>query len=142
VALEVDQVKVVDCPLWIVVGLAVIEAVGAAGGGGGGGGGGAGATFFLHAPNVMIAAKATISAIHFILLLFTLSSKWRARQILCTAPGGASSAPLQAMARLQSLFLCPSVQLTLYAIQTRSTSVTYNTPTLVTLWNSPPFPAT
>jgi hypothetical protein len=45
-----------------------------AGGGGGGGGGGAGATFFLQALNIIIAASATTSAIHFILFVFTLSS--------------------------------------------------------------------
>jgi len=40
VAFEVSQVSVVDWPLSIVLGLAVSDAVGAAGGGGAGGGGG------------------------------------------------------------------------------------------------------
>src|SRR5277367_6630773 len=56
VALLVCHVSVVDCPLSIVVGLAEIEAVGAAGGGGGGGGGGA--TFFLQARSIMMAPRA------------------------------------------------------------------------------------
>jgi hypothetical protein len=48
VALLVCQVSVVDCPLLIVSGLAVNDAVGAAGAGGGGGGGGG--CFLWHAP--------------------------------------------------------------------------------------------
>jgi hypothetical protein len=64
VALLVCQVKVVEPPLSIVLGLADNEAVGVAGGGGGGGGGGA--TFFLQAPSVMIAISTNANIIHLI----------------------------------------------------------------------------
>jgi hypothetical protein len=67
VAFEVCHVRVVDCPFSIVAGLALMVAVGAAAGGGGGGGGG-GATFFLQAESIITAVRATISAIHFVLL--------------------------------------------------------------------------
>jgi hypothetical protein len=69
VAFVVCQVRVVDWPLSTVLGFAVSEAVGAAGGGGGGGGGGA--TFFLQAPNIMIAPNMNISVIHFSFGCFT-----------------------------------------------------------------------
>jgi hypothetical protein len=46
-----------------------MEAVGAGGGGGGGGGGGA--AFFLQAPNIMTAPKATTSVNHFMRWCFT-----------------------------------------------------------------------
>src|SRR5271166_2387417 len=72
VALLVCQVRVVDPPLSTVLGLAESEAVGAAGGGGGGGGGGA--TFFLHAPRVMIAIRANTNIIHLTFRGFTCSS--------------------------------------------------------------------
>src|SRR5712691_7584384 len=72
VAFVVCQVNVVDPPLSTVFGLALSEAVGAAGGGGGGGGGGA--TFFLQAPNVMMALKANTSMIQFNLFCFNFSS--------------------------------------------------------------------
>jgi len=72
VALLVCQVKVVDCPLSIVLGFAVSEAVGAAGGGGGGGGGGA--TFFLQPPNSTAALNANTSIIHLNFRCFTFSS--------------------------------------------------------------------
>jgi hypothetical protein len=70
VALLVCQVRVVDWPFSTVLGLAVSEAVGAAAGGGGGGGGGA--TFFLQAPNIMMAPSANTNIIHLILCCFTL----------------------------------------------------------------------
>jgi hypothetical protein len=72
VAFVVCHVNVVEAPLSIVVGLALIDAVGAAGGGGGGGGGGA--TFFLQAPSIMTAPKANTRVIHFIRACFTFSS--------------------------------------------------------------------
>jgi hypothetical protein len=72
VAFVVCHVNVLEAPLSIVVGLALIDAVGAAGGGGGGGGGGA--TFFLQAPSIMTAPKANTRVIHFILACFTFSS--------------------------------------------------------------------
>src|SRR3989454_11759146 len=72
VVLLVSQVRVVDWPFSMVLGLAVSEAVGAAGGGGGGGGGGA--TFFLQAPNVMMALNANTSMIQFNLFCFNFSS--------------------------------------------------------------------
>jgi len=72
VALVVCHVSVVDSPLSTVFGLALSEAVGAAAGGGGGGGGGG--TFFLQAPNVMMALKANTSMIQFNLFCFNFSS--------------------------------------------------------------------
>src|SRR5436305_12677173 len=72
VAFVVSQVRVVGWPLSTVLGFAVSEAVGAAAGGGGGGGGGA--TFFLQAPNVMMALKANTSMIQFNLFCFNFSS--------------------------------------------------------------------
>src|SRR5258705_13209461 len=72
VAFMVSHVRVVDPPLSTVFGLALSDAVGFAAGGGGGGGGGA--TFFLQAPNVMMALKANTSMIHCNLLCFNFSS--------------------------------------------------------------------
>jgi hypothetical protein len=72
VALLVCHDNVVDCPLCIESGLAVSDAVGAGGGGGGGGGGGA--TFFLQAPNSIMAPRTNISVLHFIPLCFTFPS--------------------------------------------------------------------
>jgi hypothetical protein len=60
----------VDWPLSIVFGLAVREAVGAAGAGGGGGGGGA--TFFLQALKIMMAPKANTNIVHLSRRCFTL----------------------------------------------------------------------
>src|SRR6478609_9308282 len=60
VALLVCQVSVVDCPLSIVSGLALNEAVGAAGAGGGGGGGGG--CFLWHAPRNRIPPSANTRA--------------------------------------------------------------------------------
>jgi hypothetical protein len=57
VALVVCQFSEADPPTRMSVGSTEIEAVGA--GGGGGRGGGAGATFFLQAPNIMMAPRAT-----------------------------------------------------------------------------------
>lgn len=71
-ALVVCHDSVVDCPFWMVLGLADSEAVGAAGGGGGGGGGGA--VFFLQAPSIMMAPSANTRVIHLILFCFTFSS--------------------------------------------------------------------
>src|SRR5207253_396491 len=70
VALLVCQVRVVDWPFSTVFGLAVSEAVGAAGAGGGGGGGGA--TFFLQAPSIMMAPKANTSIANLSRRCFTL----------------------------------------------------------------------
>src|SRR5258708_12906265 len=72
VAFVVCHVSVVAPPLSTVFGLALSEAVGVAAGGGGGGGGGA--TFFLQAPNVMMALKANTSMIQFKLFCFNFSS--------------------------------------------------------------------
>src|ERR1700756_5906813 len=69
-AFVVCQLSVVDCPFWIALGLADSEAVGAGGGGGGGGGGGA--TFFLQAPNIMMAPRMNTRAVHFIFGCFTV----------------------------------------------------------------------
>src|SRR5438552_9934605 len=69
VAFVVCQLSVVDCPLSMVLGLAVSEAVGAAGGGGGGGGGGG--VFLWQAPRNKIAPNANTSVIHFSLCCFT-----------------------------------------------------------------------
>jgi len=71
VAFVVCHVNVVEAPLSIVAGFALIDAVGAGGGGGGGGGG---ATFFLQAPSIITAPKANTRVIHFILACFTFSS--------------------------------------------------------------------
>jgi hypothetical protein len=68
VALAVCQVSVVDWPFWTVSGLALSDAVGAAGGGGGGGG--AGTTFFLQAPSIRTAVRATTRVTHFNLRWF------------------------------------------------------------------------
>src|SRR5579864_3714806 len=61
VAFVVCQVSVDDCPLSMVSGLAVNDAVGAAGGGGGGGGGGG--CFLWHAPSSITAPSAKTRAI-------------------------------------------------------------------------------
>src|SRR5437016_636507 len=53
----------------MVFGSTEIEAVGAGGGGGGGGGGGA--AFFLQAPSIMTALKASTSVNHFMRWCFT-----------------------------------------------------------------------
>src|ERR1700757_381218 len=63
VALLVCQVSDADCPACMVFGLTEIEAVGAGGGGGGGGGGGV--AFFLQAPSMIMALKASIKKNHF-----------------------------------------------------------------------------
>ena len=92
VAFVVCHVSVVDPPLSTVFGLALSEAVGAAGGGGGGGGGGA--TFFLQAPNVMMALKANTSMIHFNLLCFNFSSLRNCAPRLSSRGSGPSQAGL------------------------------------------------
>src|SRR6516225_8561086 len=84
VAFEVRQLKVDDCPLSILSGLAASEAVGAAGGGGGGGGGGG--CFLWQAPRNRIAPSAITRTEHlkvscFNFLLPILSAK-HARLIL------------------------------------------------------------
>src|SRR5215472_244465 len=61
VALVVCQLRVDDCPLSMVSGLAASDAVGAAGGGGGGGGGGG--CFLWQAPRNRIAPSAKTRAI-------------------------------------------------------------------------------
>src|SRR5579883_30997 len=63
VALVVCQVRVVDMPLSMVLGLADNEAVG---------GGGGGATFFLQAPNIRMAPRMNTRAVHFIFGCFTV----------------------------------------------------------------------
>jgi hypothetical protein len=84
VAFVVCQLRVDDCPLSIVSGLAASEAVGAAGGGGGGGGGGG--CFLWQAPRNKIAPSAITRTEHlnvscFNFLLPILSAK-HARLIL------------------------------------------------------------
>jgi hypothetical protein len=69
VAFVVCQLRDVDCPFSIVLGLADSEAVGEGGGGGGGGGGGA--TFFLQAPNIRIAPSTKTRVTHFFIGCFT-----------------------------------------------------------------------
>src|SRR6202035_983388 len=69
VASVVCQVSVGACPFSTVLGLAVSDAVGAAGGGGGGGGGGG--VFLWQAPKNRIAPNANTRVIHFILCCFT-----------------------------------------------------------------------
>jgi hypothetical protein len=70
VAFVVCQVRVVDCPLSIVFGLADSVAVGAVGAGGGGGGGGA--TFLWHAPRNMIAVSANTRVAHLVIVVLIL----------------------------------------------------------------------
>ena len=72
-AFVVCHVSVVDCPLLMVSGLAVNEAVGAAGGGGGGGGGGG--CFLWHAPRNRIALSANTRAIVLSVSCFNFSSR-------------------------------------------------------------------
>ena len=85
VAFVVCQVRVVDWPFSIVLGLAESEAVGAGGGAGGGGGGGA--TFFAQAPQNRIAPRTNTKVDHrFIgcftsfLQVFCAPGLWRAVQ--------------------------------------------------------------
>jgi hypothetical protein len=73
VAFVVCHVSVVAPPFSTDSGFAVSEAVGAVGAGGGGGGGGTG--FLWQAPNIMMAASANTSVIHFVLNCFTFSSE-------------------------------------------------------------------
>src|SRR5262249_23116753 len=80
VAFVVCQVKVDDCPLSIVSGLAVNVAVGAAGAGGGGGGGGG--FFFPHALINRIAPSANTRAAHLNDSCFIFSSL---RQLLASS---------------------------------------------------------
>src|ERR1700740_389085 len=74
VALVVCQVRVVDSPLGMLLGLAVSDAVGCGGGGGGGGGG---VTFFLQPATTIKMANVAKIVVHFILLCFTSSSPAR-----------------------------------------------------------------
>jgi hypothetical protein len=73
VALVVCQVSVTAWPGWTVSGLALNDAVGAAGGGGGGGG--VGATFLWQALNSMAAPSANANGILFKVSCFTFSSQ-------------------------------------------------------------------
>ncbi len=71
VAFWVCQVRVVDWPFSMLLGLADREAVGAGGGGGGGGGG---VSFFLQPLTVINTANDAIAINHFTLFCFTSSS--------------------------------------------------------------------
>ena len=75
----------------MVLGLAVRDAVGAAGGGGGGGGGGA--VFFLQAPSIMTAPNANTSMTHFILCCFTFCPPYSSRVVQARMVTGAFTEP-------------------------------------------------